>query len=126
MPASERFERAVTAALASGRASAGDDLSGFAIDVEHALARRGLTDVRVRKTDEPRRRLIASATSTADAATLEALLVEAWSTELRYAGPGSSEAHRVSRDAASTHLAFVTVSPSGLVVTGEIVVARAR
>lgn len=117
------FERALTASLALGSTSGGDNLLGFEIDGRHALERNDCSRIRVRRTSDPRCRLVIEAQAPAATNELQALAVVIWS-KLRYR---HFEAHVVERGTHGVTLRFVTrtATSTPLIVTGRIVLERA-
>jgi hypothetical protein len=112
------FEAAVDYALAQLRQSTDENLLGFEIDADAAIAGEGLLlDGTVRRRDDPRRRLQLVATLSEKAATLiqaEDAMWRVW----RLLAYGNFQATTLVRAADAVTLSFLTSAP-GLCVTGD-------
>jgi len=119
----DEFAALVSQSLRLAPASAGANLTGFALDLAHALEQRAMfSGVRVKKTGDQRCMLRATCIAQ-PAVDVTALLLHIWEDDLRYA---AYAARRVIRHGQTTELAFVTRSdrPDPLCVTGLISVAQ--
>jgi hypothetical protein len=112
------FEAAVDYALAELAQSTDDNLLGFEVDAEAAIADEGLLlEGTVRRRDDPRRRLELVAALSEEAATLiqaEDAMWRVW----RFLAYGSFQATTLVRAADAVTLSFLTSAP-GLCVTGD-------